>query len=392
MKRAPISYLAALGVLTSLSLPASGQTEPLRVGVIAPEDGAFAMLGDQVRLAIDVFASRSDDPFGGAGNVEIVPAPENCEDEEGADAATSMVEAGVDAVIGLFCVETISAAMPILAESNIPAITVSVRAEIAIEDAISREWPLFRLAPASDEEAPRIAQIIAERWAGVPFALIDDGTIYGRDLVETVRLELETIGISPSFVDNYRPAEELQFGLVRRLANAGVTHVFVGGDRSDVAVIARDAAMAGFDMTFMGGDAMLAADGEAPLPDGIYAVTASREQNHELRRDTVAAIERRLAEAGLADIRAEDGYYLPTFAAAEILAEAKAQAQGAGAVLARTLRHERFETVLGPVRFGSDQASDGDPYHLTVSRGGRLVAVSAETPAPSGDPAPGAGQ
>lgn len=366
-----ILLLGALG-----ACPAAVYAQELKIGVIAPEEGSLAILGEQARLALDAFAQQQD------GAVTIVPAPESCEETQGADAAASMVEAGVDAVVGLFCAETIESAMPVLAASDIPAITVSVRAEIIMEDALTREWPLFRLAPSEEGEASSIATVIAERWSDEPFALIDDGTVYGRDLVEKVRLQLEQMGITPTFTDNYRPAEEKQFGLVRRLRNAGVSHIFIGGDRSDVAIIARDAAAAGFDFTLMGGDALFTAEGEIPLPDGVLAVVGERRITDERRGEMVEAIEAFLAEEDRPDMRPQDGYVLPIFAAAEIVASAKAAGNGQpGQPLVAALREGRFDTVLGSIHFGRDQVADDQGYRLTVSRNGELVPVGGgETP------------
>ncbi len=43
-------------------------------------------------------------------------------------------------------------------------------------------------------------------------------------------------------VDTYRPQLENQIGLAGRLRRAGADAVFVGGERDDAAILARDAA------------------------------------------------------------------------------------------------------------------------------------------------------
>jgi hypothetical protein len=69
-----------------------------------------------------------------------------------------------------------------------------------------------------------------------------------------------------------RPGQEQQLALVRRLQKAGATHVFIGGDRNDVAIIARDAAAEKIPLTILAGDAMQAADEPVPLRNGVLAV------------------------------------------------------------------------------------------------------------------------
>lgn len=371
MKR--ILPFLALSLTPALTVPALAQEDELRIGVIAPEEGGYAILGEQARIAAAAFAEAA------SGNVTIVPAEEPCTETSGEDAASAMVEAGVDAVIGLFCAETTEAAMPVLAESDIPAITVSVRADIVMEDALSRGWPLFRLAPSEDAEARAIADILAERWVEEPFALVDDGTIYGRDLVEEIRLDLEGRGIEPVFTDTYRPAEETQFGLVRRLAGAGATHVFVGGERNDIAIMARDAAQADLNLTFMGGDALRAADGEVPLADGTLAIIAERPQPETARDDALAALETAITASPLVDAEPGDGYFLTVYAAAQLLAEANAASGGAaGEALVQALIDGTFQSAIGEVRFGIDQAADALGYRLAIVRDGELVPVDGE--------------
>jgi branched-chain amino acid transport system substrate-binding protein len=367
-----LSVACLLAPLTAAT--AQDTARQLRIGVMAPGDGPYDLLGLQMQTALQAFGA--DHP------VAVVEALETCEDGSGEDAALSMVEAGVDVVIGLFCVETILSAMPVLAQSDIPGISLSVRADIVMEEALSREWPLFRMEPSADMEAARIADIIASDWASEPFALIEDGTIYGRDLVETIRLELEEIGITPSFVDNFRPAQELQFGLVRRLASSGVTHVFVGGERSDIAIIARDARQAELDLTFMGGDALTAADLETPLPDGVFAVISQASRLDD--QSAAAAIERQLDLSGQEDMRPADGYLLPAYATAEIALAAWNTAIGQdNRDLASVLREDRFSTAIGTVRFGNDQSRDGQSFELMISRDGTFVPTDDARSAPA---------
>ena len=59
---------------------------------------------------------------------------------------------------------------------------------------------------------------------------------------------------------------------MRRLKRAGATKVFIGGDRNDVATIARDAEAENIQLDILGGDAMRAANQPLALMDGVRAV------------------------------------------------------------------------------------------------------------------------
>src|SRR5690606_26609537 len=144
-----------------------------------------------------------------------------------------------------------------------------------------------------------------------PIALIEDGTIYGRELVSSVRGTIEEGGLTPVFVDTFRPGHERQVALVRRLQKAGVTHVFIGGDRSDVAVIARDATAEKFARPMTGGDSVAARGRPVPLPESVMAVAMPTYLALPEASQAVEALRSKLIEP--------EGYVLPAYAADQIL-------------------------------------------------------------------------
>ncbi len=73
-----------------------------------------------------------------------------------------------------------------------------------------------------------------------------------------MRAAAEQAGLKPVFVDTFRPQLDNQIGLVGRLRKAGATHVFAGGDRDDIAIMARDAAELGVPLVIAGGETLRA--------------------------------------------------------------------------------------------------------------------------------------
>jgi len=354
--------LAAALIATMLAVPATARTG-LRIGVVAPADNdSFAVLGDQVRAGIEVFAQA----HGGAVE-SIIAEPETCDAESGEEAADSMIDASVDAVVGFFCAESLDAALPMLSAAGIVTIGLSVRADIVMEEAVKHNWPFFRLAPHEGAEIATIVDVISKRWAGEPFAIVEDGTIYGRELAENVRVALETLGITAAFIDTYRPAQDKQFGLAHRLQRAGVTHVFIGGDRSDVAIIARDCAAIGLDLTFMGGDAMRAPEGDVPLPDGVLAVLTPAPETLPSAKSAIEA----LRAAGYEPY----GYRIPAYAAGELLVAAKEAAKAKAIPLGAALASGSFTTALGTIRFDETHERADNPFELMVWQGEHFVPV-----------------
>ncbi len=357
--------LTAVSMALAGSAAAQSRPEGLRLGIFAPEEGNYALLGEQVNDGVRAFAATVPGDI-----VDIVEEPDGCDADSGADAASAFVEAGVDVVIGFLCLESLVSALPVLSSSDIPAFTLGVRSGIVSEDAERYGWEFFRLAPNDQDEAETAADVIATRWSGEPLALLDDGTVYGRELAESVRLLLENRGIKPVFVDNYRPAQDKQFTLIRRLEKSGATHIFIGGDRQDAAIIARDAAAAGLDLTFMGGDALNAPDGDPPLPDGFMAVILPEAETLSTASTVVSMFEQ--AET------TPNGYRIPAYAAGQIALAAKRSALSSGQSVAKEMARRSFRTALGPIAFGTDGDRTSNPMRLMEWRDAHFVPAGAE--------------
>ncbi|RWX75468.1 ABC transporter substrate-binding protein [Neorhizobium lilium] len=353
-------YLLA-GLLASLL--GSTSASAAVIGVVAPRSGPYALLGSQILDGARAAAQALGDT--------VVEIGESCEESGGAAVAKALVDAKAGMAIGFLCVETLTTALPLLKAHQIPAITVSVRSKILMEDALRNGWPLFRMAPVEGAEADKAASIILDIWKAEPIGLIDDGTIYGRELTAAMRQKLEAGGIAPVFTDTFRPGQEQQVALVRRLAKAGATHVFIGGDRNDIAIIARDAAGENSPLTLMGGDTMRAANRPVPLRDGVLAVALP----------DYAALPSAAAAANALRARniEPDGYVLPAYAAVELAHQAISRATSAKTLPFASLTGDMFTTAIGPIAFDQGRELKQNPFALLEWRGNELAPLRPAT-------------
>lgn len=327
------------------------------LGLAAPLSGANAPLG--LQMAAGFNAARGDAAF------EIVD--DACTAEAGRAAAEGLAARNVSIVVGFLCTEAIEAAMPVLAKAGIPVITAGVRTDSLTDNRDRTGWPVWRIAPRADAEAAAVATILSERWREAFFAIVDDGTIYGRELAETFRIEAESRGLKPVFVDTYRPQLDNQIGLAGRLKRAGATTVFVGGERDDAAILARDAAGLGMTIEVAGGEA-LRASGDVPIPDGVLMIALP---------DWPALATPGTVEAYRTAGVEPEGYVLPTHAATEIARQAIAAARDAEVPLATVLTGRTFRTVIGAIRFDQNGDLADNPYRLFRSDSGSFVPVAA---------------
>ncbi len=349
---------AGAAALFFAAVPVSAAT----IGVVAPQSGPYALLGQQILRGAQAAATDGD---------KLVPIAESCEQGSGGAIAEALKQAGATAAIGFLCVETLSESLPMLKEAGIAAITISVRSKILMEDATRYGWPFFRLAPVDGEEAEKLADIVLSRFQNKSIALVDDGTIYGRELTGAIRQKLEAGGIKPAFADTFRPGQEQQLALVRRLVKTGASHVVVGGDRADVAIMARDGAAEKAALTFIGGDVMRAANRPLALADGALAVALPDYAALPSAAPAVAALRSKNSEA--------DGYTLPAYAAVEIARAATGKALAEKKTVAQVLPNLTVRTVLGLLAFGTTHELAQNPFRLQEWRAGAFHPVDGET-------------
>jgi branched-chain amino acid transport system substrate-binding protein len=357
MRRLPLF----LSLLCLASPSAAG--EKLRIGVSAPLTGPYAVLGRQIMDGAN--AARLSLP--GGETIELVIEDDECTAEGAKRAAQSLIEQRVHSVLGYLCSGALNAALPALRERSLPVLTIGARTPGVTQEARKNGDALFRIAPDSGQEAAAITELLLALWRDKNFAIIDDGTIHARELAEALRLAAEASSLKPAFTDTYRPALENQFALISRLKKAGATHVFVGGDRDDIAILARDAKLKGYALTIAGGEALGAAPGEVPMEDGVLMVGVPEIPSLEAATKALGGAN---PENGLAE-----GYFLPAFAAVEIIAKSIRGMGGgtaASGALANVIRKTPHATVLGTVRFGDNGDLLDNPYRLFVSHAGRF--------------------
>ncbi|MEP9371377.1 branched-chain amino acid ABC transporter substrate-binding protein [Mesorhizobium sp. KR1-2] len=349
-----------IGALAGLLLAGSAYAEQLRLGVSAPLSGPSAILGAQVRRGAEAAAGED-------GSVALEVADDACTAEGGAKAAKQFVDAKVQVAVGFLCGEAIDAAMPILKDADIPVITVGVRTDSLTDRREKTGWPVFRLGPRADSEHEAAGQLLTRLWRNELFAVVDDGTIYGRELAESFRAAAQQQGLKPVFNDTFRPQLDNQIGLVGRLRKADATHIFVGGDRDDIAVMARDARKIGANMVFAGGEALRAAPGQVSLAAGTLMIALPEWQ--EVADPAV------VAKFKAADVVPE-GYVLPAYAAVEVARVAVADAESGD--LSKALTEHDFQTAIGQIRFDGKGDLSQNPYRVFRYDGARFIPVEAQ--------------
>ncbi|MBO6902007.1 MAG: branched-chain amino acid ABC transporter substrate-binding protein [Rhizobiaceae bacterium] len=337
--------------------PAKAQT----IGIVAPLSESVELLGNQLRNGVEIAAAERR-----IASANLRFGDDSCTAEGGRQAAEAMVAGGVRIVVGFICTEAIEAALPILKQAGIPVVTPGVRTNSLTDQRQRTGWPVYRMAPRADDEREAVSDILVDQWQDKLFALVDDGTIYGRELVESFRLSAELAGLQPIFIDTYRPQMDNQIGLMARLRRAGASHVLVGGDRADVAIMGRDAAELGFDLVIAAGETLRSVPDDIPLATGTLMVGLP-EPADDAPEAVLEAFRQREVIA--------EGYAIPGFAAFEVAVEALIRSETSGRTLADVLNTDTFETAMGPIKFDDKGDLTQNPYRLFRYDGANFVVV-----------------
>ena len=342
--------LIALSACTMFGASAKAQntTNDIRIGFAAPLSGNFAALGSQLRDGATVAAT--------VANAQLISADDRCDAEGGKLAAESFVQEKVQIATGFLCSEALEAALPLLAQNNIPVITSGVSEPTLTEKRTSPTMAVFRLTTSLDKETRATGSFLGSLWRAQPFAIIDDGTIEGRERAAHVLNSLKDQQLQPVFTDTYRPGLENQNALVSRLRRAGATHVYVGGERDDIAAIGASAQALKYPLTIAGGSVLNAAPGPQKLSDGTLMVAPLRAQDLSTAKPATDAI----SKAGILS----EAYAVMGFATVELAAKAIKQSQEQQLSIIDILRNNSFETAIGTLKFDGNGNRTDNPNRL----------------------------
>jgi branched-chain amino acid transport system substrate-binding protein len=193
------SLLVAVGALTACSqVP-----DTIKIGVAQPMSGGLAGLGKDmlqgVQLAVKELEASNYKVNGKVVKFEIVSVDDKSSPEEGVKVAQQLVDAGVVAVIGHLNSGVSIPAAPVYAGKNIAQLAISTNPKYT---ELGHSTTLRIVA--NDSLQARAVGGYATRLTATKFAVVDDGTAYGKGLADDAAKQLQgkkTIALRQSFDD-----------------------------------------------------------------------------------------------------------------------------------------------------------------------------------------------
>jgi len=248
-----LAPLAAGGLLSGCdSVP-----DRIKVGVAQPLTGPIHELGKDllngVQLAVTELNAGNYTVGGKRVTLEIVSVDDKSDAATGKAVAQQLVEAGVVAVIGHLNSGVSIAAAPIYAAQGIAQIAISTNpkfTELGLDTT-------FRMVANDHMQAKAMGSFAASQFGEVPYAAVDDGTPYGKGLIEGAVRELKAkkreIALQQSFDDKTVAFDELAARV--KAANVGVI-LSTLNDFQAVALIEALRKLNHTDVRMLGGDTL----------------------------------------------------------------------------------------------------------------------------------------
>ena len=202
-RRSAISV--AVLTLASIALVGCDRTpDTIKIGVAQPLTGGLAALGKDltngVQLAINELNKEGFKLNGKLVTLEMVAMDDKANPQEGVKVAQLLVDAGVVAVVGHLNSGVSIPAAPIYAAKGIAQLAISSNPKFTELG----HTTALRLVANDELQARAVGSFASSQIQGTKFAVIDDGTPYGKGLADAAAGKLKdkkTNSLRQSFDD-----------------------------------------------------------------------------------------------------------------------------------------------------------------------------------------------
>lgn len=341
--------LLAVTLLAALASAEGVSVSPARAdvvfGVALPRTGPTAAIGDQILAGVTAAAKDVNERGGINGQPLVLDVQDDaCDPKQAVSVANRFTAAGVRIVVGHMCSGASIVASEVYAENG--ALMISPASNSA--KLTDRGLPgIFRVCGRDDEQGQVTARLIKERFPGRKIAILHDNAPFGRGLAEAVKQNLNRIGIQEALFTAVTPGERDYTAVIGRLKSAGIELAYYGGYPQEMGALVRQSVDQAYKAQWFTGSGMASREFTAVGGQATDGVLMTFNPDPRKRPEAAAIVEGFKARG--VD---PEGFTLYGYAAVQALVQAAAKATSTDPkTLDRTLKSERFETLLGQVGF-----------------------------------------
>jgi branched-chain amino acid transport system substrate-binding protein len=318
----------------------------IKVGIAGPLSGSALIGGEQMEIGAQKAIEHLNNKGGLLGQkIVAISVDDACEARQAKAVARQLVREGVVFVVGHGCSACSLAVSKFYEKAGIIMISpASTNPKVTDEGGPN----VFRLIGRDDQQGTIAGNYLADHFSNSNIAIIHDGEVYGKDLAELTKRQLNKRGVNEVMFDSYKRGQNDYKPLVNKLVNKKIDVLYVGGYTYDIGIIARQAKKELPDLRLYSGDSLvnvryLFIAGEAG--QGTYFTFVPDMRLKPEAANVVAAIREE-------DAYEPDGYTLYAYGAVQAWAQAVEQAGSLKPkAVIKALRQGSFDTVIGKIGF-----------------------------------------
>ena len=226
-----------ISIVAIIILACTPNVTAQEIGLIVPLSGDFAKVGQNIKNGFLHAAEKH-----GRQEIEFKIVDDQCDAKNATRKINELKNTKI--IVGPVCFDVaVEMAKEMkLQKLNIPIITLDTRNSQLTRLREYDELPIYELSPAPNEEAVALFNFTHEYLdlTKMPFALVDDGGVRNRGLVDAIRLIGEEKFIRPSTSAQLTPLQENQYDLIEKMQEVGVKVLIVAADEYDIEVMLND--------------------------------------------------------------------------------------------------------------------------------------------------------
>ncbi len=342
-----------VSVVSAATLYGQAASAAIRIAVAGPMTGVYAWTGEQYQRAAELATEEINVRGGVLGQkVELIVGDDACDPDQAVALARKLENDGVVFVAGHWCSHASIPASKVYEEATILQIAPgSASGKLTDEGGPN----VFRVCGRDDRQGAKVADHLAEHWAGKEIAILDDGTTWGAGVANGVRRKLSERGVRAAVDEAFIPGEADYSALVSKMQTAGVDVVFVGGYHVEAGLMFRQAHERGYALRLIATSSMASEDFPMIAGPGFEGTVMAGQTDMRTNPQAVDVVARFRAQ-GYEPL----GYTLYAYAAVQVWAQA---VEAAGSLeldaVIEAMHSHQFDTVLGPYRLRQEWGRDG---------------------------------
>lgn len=361
---------AAMAVATLAAAAGAAQADIL-IGMGTPTSGPVAALGQEAVRGAQQAVDDINAKGGVLGQKLVLKVGDDaCDPRQAVAVANRFVTDKVAAVVGHLCSGSAIPAAEVYNEDGVVMVTPTATNPVLTERGFKT---IFRACGRDDQQGVVAGRFLAEQYAGKAVAVVDDKLSYGKGLSDVVAKTIEQAGGKIAYRGSVTQGEKDFSALITKLKEVKTEAVFYGGYHPELGLLVRQARELGLNARFVSGDGL-------NNPE-FWSITGASGEG-TLYTDSPAAASHPAAQALVQSFtkggdQAPGNFAFYSYGVVQLLAQGL---EKAGAVnsdkLAKALRANAFDTVVGEIRFDAKGDTVNPAYVLYEWKDGKNLPMA----------------